>query len=116
MWRGDWSAGFAWIRRDGVFADMPGGPLVNLALDRVIPRHARTGFRAWGYGGPVDAGVVVEWAHRPAALIAERRIGRGGLVATSFRLTSCAPGVDPVAPYLPDALIRWVAQTATDRQ
>ncbi len=30
MWRGDWIAGFSWIRRDGVFADMPGGPWVYL--------------------------------------------------------------------------------------
>ena len=95
---------------------MPGGPLADLALDRVIPHHVLTGFRAWDYGGPVDAGVVVGWAHKPAALTARRQIGRGGLVATSFRLTSDAPGGDPVAPYLPDALIRWVAQTATDRQ
>ncbi|WP_426033442.1 glycoside hydrolase family 2 protein [Cypionkella sp. TWP1-2-1b2] len=116
MWRGDWIAGFSWIRRDGVFADMPGGPLVDLSLDRVIPHHVLTGFRAWEYGGPVHAGIVVGWAHKPAALIAERRIGRGGLVATTFRLTNDAPGVDPVAQYLLEALIGLAAQTATDRQ
>lgn len=116
MWRGDWIAGFSWIRRDGVFADMPGGPLVDLSLDRVIPHHVLTGFRAWEFGGPVHAGVVVGWAHKPAALIAERRIGRGGLVVTTFRLTHDAPGVDPVAHYLLDALIHLAWQTATDAE
>ncbi|WP_156317820.1 hypothetical protein [Cypionkella psychrotolerans] len=114
MWRGDWIAGFSWIRRDGVFADMSGEPLVDLSLDRVIPHHVLTGFRAWEYGGPLYAGIVVRWAHKPAALIAERRIGRGGLVATTFRLPNDAPGVGPVAQYLLDALIRLAAQTAPD--
>jgi hypothetical protein len=114
MWRGDWIAGFSWIRRAGAFADLPGGPLVDLSFDRVIPQHVLTGFRAWEFGGPVHAGLVVGWAHKPAALIAERRIGRGGLVATTFRLTQDAPLADPVAASLLDALIRLTAATATD--
>ncbi len=115
MWRGDWIAGFSWIRRAGVFIDMPGGPLVDLSFDRVIPQHVLTGFRAWEFGGPVHAGIVVGWAHKPAALIAERRVGRGGLVASTFRLTQDAPGVDPVASYLLNALIRLTADMTVDR-
>ena len=106
MWRGDWIAGFSWIRRAGVFADIPGGPLVDLSFDRVIPHHVLTGFRAWEFGGPVHAGTVVGWAHKPAAFIAERRIGQGHLVANTFRLTGDAPHSDPVASTLLQALIR----------
>jgi hypothetical protein len=106
IWRGDWIAGFSWIRRAGVFADIPGGPLVDLSFDRVIPHHVLTGFRTWEYGGPVHAGLVVGWCNKPAALIAERMVGRGHLVATTFRLRTDAPGKDPVATALTHALLR----------
>ena len=106
MWRGDWIAGFSWIRRDGAFADLPGGPLLDLSFDKVVPHQVMTGFRGPDYAGSVQAGLVVGWVHKPAALIAERRVGRGGLVASTFRLMTEAAGVDPVAGYLFDALIR----------
>jgi hypothetical protein len=109
IWRGDWIAGFSWIRREGAFASLPGGPLIDLSFSDVVPHHVLTGFRTWEYGSAVKAGVVVGWVHKPAALIAERRVGRGGLVATSFRLTHEAPDADPVAAALFDAL----AATAT---
>lgn len=105
IWRGDWIAGFSWIRREGAFANLPGGPLLDLSFSEVVPHHVLTGFRTWEYGAAVKAGLVVGWVHKPAALIAERQVGRGGLVATSFRLTREAPGADPVAAALFDALV-----------
>ena len=114
MWRGDWIAGFSWIRREGAYADVPGGPLVDLSFDRVIPHHVMTGFRAWEYGGPVHAGLVVGWAHKPAALIVERRVGHGGIVASTFRLLTEAPGADPVAAHLFDCLVRHAARLRTE--
>jgi hypothetical protein len=114
MWRGDWIAGFSWIRRDGVFADMPGGPLFDLSFDRVVPHHVMTGFRTWEFGGPVHAGIVVGWVHKPAALIAERRVGKGGLVASTFRLLTEAAGEDPVAGYLFDALTQLASDIRTE--
>lgn len=109
MWRGDWIAGFSWIRRDGAFAALPGGPLLDLAYDRVVPHHVMTGFRTHEFAQAVHAGVVVGWVHKPAALIAERRVGRGGLVASTFRLCTDQPGVDPVASALWDALVSTAA-------
>ena len=106
MWRGDWIASFSWIRRGGAFASIPGGPLFDLSFDRVVPHHVMTGFRAWEFGGPVHAGLVVGWVHKPAVTIAERRVGKGGLVASTFRLMQDAPGDDPVAAALFDALVR----------
>ena len=106
MWRGDWIAGFSWIRRDGAFADMPGGPLLDMSFDKVVPHYVMTGFRGHEYAGAVQAGVVVGWVHKPAAFIAERRVGRGGLVACTFRLMTEPAGADPVAAYLFDALVK----------
>ena len=105
MWRGDWIAGFTWIRRDGPFATVPGGPLVDLSMTDVIPHHVMTGFRAWEFGGLVQAGVVVGWVQKPAVMIGTRRVGRGGLVACTFRLRTYGPGVDPVASALFDAVV-----------
>ncbi len=112
MWRGDWIASFSWIRREGAFAAIPGGPMFDLSFDRVVPFHVMTGFRAWEYGGPVHAGLVVGWVHKPAATIAERRVGKGGLVASTFRLMQDAPGEDPVAAALFDALVKTAAGMA----
>jgi hypothetical protein len=114
MWRGDWIAGFSWIRRDGGLAALPGGPLVDMSFDKVVPHHVLGGFRAWEFGGPVRAGIVVGWVHKPMALIAERRLGKGGLVVSTFRLFGSDAGVDPVAATLFDALITMGATMATD--
>ena len=113
LWRGDWIAGFSWIRREGVFADLPGGPLLDLSYSDVVPRHVMGGFSGWEFGGPVYAGVVVGWVHKPAAFIAERPVGRGALVASTFRLTGSAPGIDPVADALMDRLVKLAATRQT---
>ena len=110
MWRGDWIAGFSWIRRDGAFATLPGGPLIDLSHSGVVPHHVMTGFRTHDYAGAVQAGVVVGWVQKPAALIAERRVGRGRVVASTFRLCTDAPGADPVATALFDALVLTAAK------
>ena len=109
LWRGDWIASFSWIRRDGAFAALPGGPMFDLSFDRVVPTHVLGGFEPWEYGGPVQAGLVVGWVHKAAATIASRRVGRGGLVASTFRLLSDRPGDDPAAAALFDALVQTAA-------
>ena len=111
MWRGDWIAGFSWIRREAAFADLPGGPMLDLAYSGVVPRHVMGGFAGWEFGGPVIAGLVVGWVHKPVALIGQRRVGQGGLVASTFRLTGSD---DPVADALLDRLIATAQAMAVD--
>ena len=113
IWRGDWIASFSWIRRDGPFATLPGGPMFDLSFDRVVPTHVLGGFEPWEYGGPVQAGLVVGWGHKAAATIATRRVGTGGLAATSFCLLSDPPGHDPVAAALFDALVQLARSSAS---
>jgi hypothetical protein len=113
IWRGDWIASFSWLRRDGVFASIPGGPMLDLSFDRVVPHHVMTGFRSWEYEGLIHAGLVVGWLHKPAATIAERQVGKGWLVATTFRLLTDPPGADPVAGALADGLIALAAGKAS---
>jgi Glycosyl hydrolases family 2, TIM barrel domain/Glycosyl hydrolases family 2, sugar binding domain/Glycosyl hydrolases family 2 len=111
LWRGDWIANFSWIRRSGAFAGLPGGPLLDLSYDRVVPHHVMTGFRAWEFGGAVHGGLVLGWVHKPAATIADRRVGQGKVLATTFRLLRDAPGDDPVAAVLFDAMVEAAARS-----
>lgn len=115
IWRGDWIAGFSWVRREGAFADIPGGPIFDLSFSDVVPHHLLTGFRPWEFGNNVIAGMVCGWVHKPAAIIGEKRVGRGGVVATTFRLTREAPGADPVAAALFDGLVTTAAELPVDR-
>ena len=65
IWRSDWIASFTSIRRDGPFAMIPGGPMMDLSMSDVIPHHVMTGFWAWEFDGAVQAGLVVGWMHKP---------------------------------------------------
>jgi len=104
-WNGDWVSTFAWLRRAGPFARFPGGPLLDFSFERVIPNYVLTGFGPWDFESYVHAGLFVGWIHRPVALLAEKRYGKGRLVLTTFRLPADALGPDPVATTLLDALI-----------
>ncbi|WP_108398346.1 glycoside hydrolase family 2 protein [Devosia submarina] len=115
IWRGDWIAGFSFVRRDGPFADLPGSPILDLSFSGVVPHHLLLGFRPWEFGNNVHAGIVVGWVHKAAAIIGEKRVGRGGVVATTFRLTREAPGADPLAAALLDGVIRTGAEMPVDR-
>lgn len=104
-WEGDWISSFAWLRREGPLAHLPGGPLLDYSFDRVIPECVLTGILPWEFEAHVYAGLFVGWIHQPAALIAERRYGKGRAVLTTFQLTNDAPKADPTATLLLDALV-----------
>ncbi|HEY7243927.1 MAG TPA: sugar-binding domain-containing protein [Xanthobacteraceae bacterium] len=104
-WRGDWVSAFAWLRRHGPFARLPGGPLIDATFDRVIPQHVITGCNLLDFHARVHAGLTVGWVHRPAALCVERNYGVGRVVASTFRLLRDAPGADPTATSLLDGMI-----------
>ncbi|WP_449394725.1 glycoside hydrolase family 2 protein [Devosia riboflavina] len=115
IWRGDWIAGFSWVRREGAFADIPGGPIFDLSFSDVVPHHLLTGFRPWEFGNNVISGMVCGWVHKPAAIIGEKRVGRGGVVATTFRLLREKAGADPVAAALFDGLVTTAAELPVDK-
>lgn len=104
-WQGDWASSFSWLHRQGPFARLPGGPLLDLAFDRVIPMHVISGCNRHDFQGRVHAGMVVGWVHKPVALIVERGYGNGRFLATTFRLFRDPPLADPTATLLFDALV-----------
>jgi hypothetical protein len=105
VWRGDWASSFAWLKRSGVFQNIPGGPLLDESFDRVIPEGVIAGCNLLDFQARVHAGLVVGWVHKPVALAVEQPYGRGHMVASTFRLFNDAPGADPTATVLLDSLI-----------
>jgi hypothetical protein len=112
-WRGDWASSFAWLRRRGAFARLPGGPLLDATFDRVIPDRVISGCNLLDFQARVHAALVVGWIHKPAALAVERAYGRGRLLISTFRLFRDPPGADPTATVLLDGLIRTALPSAT---
>jgi hypothetical protein len=110
LWRGDWASSFAWLRRAGHFARLPGGPLLDETFDRVIPTHVICGCNLLDFQARVFGGLVVGWIHKPVALGVERSYGRGRLVGSTLRLFRDDPGADPTATMLLDAVV----ETAMD--
>jgi hypothetical protein len=115
LWRGDWASSFSWLRRAGHFAGMPSGPLLDETFDRVLPDAVISGCNLLDFQARVFAGLVVGWIHKPVALGVERSYGRGRLVATTFRLFEDAPGADPTATVLTDALVELALEGRAGR-
>jgi hypothetical protein len=104
LWRGDWASSFAWLRRRGVFRSLPGGPLIDQTFDRVIPTHVISGCNLLDFHARVHAALAVGWIHKPVGLAVERDYGEGRIVISTLRLLRDAPGADPTATTLFDAL------------
>jgi hypothetical protein len=106
VFRSDWITAFAWLRRSGLFADMPGDPMFDMSFEKVVPRHVMFGMKPWEFEAHVHAGLVVGWAHKASALLCERWFGRGKAVLTTFRVSAEPTGSDPVATVLLSKLVR----------
>ncbi|MFL5143786.1 MAG: glycoside hydrolase family 2 protein [Microvirga sp.] len=115
LWRGDWASSFAWLRRSDPFAGFPSGPLLDETFDRVIPTHVIAGCNLLDFQARVFGGLVVGWIHKPVALGVERSYGRGRLVASTFRLFRDAPGADPTATTLLDAMVALAVESRASR-
>ena len=106
VFRSDWITAFSWLRRSGLFADMPGDPMFDMSFEKVVPRHVLFGMKPWEFEAHVHAGLVVGWAHKASALLCERWFGRGKAVITSFRISAEPTGSDPVSTVLLSKLVR----------
>ncbi|NLR99839.1 glycoside hydrolase family 2 [Rhizobium sp. P38BS-XIX] len=109
IWKGNWVTGFSWVKRSGAFERLPGGPLTDLSFVGVNPNRVITGFRPIHFDGLVHAGTMAGWIHKPCATIAERQLGAGHIVATTFGLMREPAGLDPVAATLLDCIIETAA-------
>lgn len=115
LWMGDWASSFAWLRRSGVFSNMPGGPLLDETFDRIIPDHVMVNCNLLDFQARVFAGLVVGWIHKPVALGVERSYGKGRFVASTFRLFRDEPGLDPAATMMLGNMVMLAQQSRQPR-
>lgn len=86
-WQGDWASSFSWLYQDKIFADLPTDSLVGFAFADLTPDYILHGFAPREFSADVHAGLFVGWLHKTVALIGERRVGHGRVLASTFRLS-----------------------------
>jgi hypothetical protein len=110
-WQGDWASSMSWLRQDRLFAGIPTGGTVDFAFADLTPDSVLVGLTPRDFASRVDAGLFVGWVHHVVALVAERRIDQGRLMACTFRLRDHL-GRQPVATTMMDDMIRHMARRA----
>lgn len=106
-WQGDWASSMSWINRDVMFKSLPGSGVLDFTYRGLTPDFVLTGFSPQEFHTRVHAGMFVGWLHKPIALIGERAIGRGRLLACTLNL---APALSnhPLAAYLVKEMIQYL--------
>jgi hypothetical protein len=99
----------SWLRQDRMFAGIPTGGTVDFAFADLTPEAVLVGLTPRDFASRVHAGLFVGWVHHVVALVAERSVGRGHLMACTFRLREHLD-VHPVATTIMDDMIRHMGR------
>lgn len=108
-WQGDWASNFNWLRQDTIFGDIPTGGVLDFAFADLIPDHVIQGLSTRDYAHEVHAGLAVGWLHNIVGLVAERRVGLGRVMVSTFNLSQHI-GQNPVATIMLNDLIAHTAR------
>ncbi|MBA2627153.1 MAG: glycoside hydrolase family 2, partial [Gemmatimonadales bacterium] len=95
-WQGDWASSLSWLRQDKIFQSIPTGGTVDFAFADLTPEAVIVGLSPRDFAGNVHAGLFVGWVHHVVALVAEKPVDRGRIMACTFRLREHL-GTHPVA-------------------
>ncbi|HEU4828279.1 MAG TPA: glycoside hydrolase family 2 TIM barrel-domain containing protein [Gemmatimonadales bacterium] len=108
-WQGDWASSMSWLRQDRIFKDIPTGGTVDFAFADLTPEAVIVGLTPRDFASQVYAGLFVGWVHQVVALVAERGVDRGRIMACTFRLREHL-GVHPVATVMVRDMITRLAR------
>jgi hypothetical protein len=108
-WQGDWASSMSWLRQDRIFKDIPTGGTVDFAFADLTPEAVIVGLTPRDFASHVYAGLFVGWVHQVVALVAERPVDRGRLMACTFRLREHL-GTHPVATVMIRDMISRLAR------
>lgn len=113
-WHGDWASSLSWISRDGPFKRLPTGGAVDFLFAGITPEHVISGVTPDEFAADVHAGIFVGWLQHNAALVAERRVGEGRLLISTFQLSQNWK-THPLAAAMLTGLVQHLApETAQD--
>jgi hypothetical protein len=108
-WQGDWASSMSWLRHDRLFKGIPTGGIVDFAFADLTPDSVLVGLSPRDFASRVHAGLFVGWVHHVVALVAERSVDQGQLMACTFRLREHL-GQHPVATIVMDDMIHHMAR------
>jgi hypothetical protein len=102
-WQGDWASSFGWHR----FEPLPTDHVVNFAFADLTAEHVIHGFAPRDFALDVFAGLFVGWLQKPVPTIARKRVGRGELLISTFRLAKNLK-TNPLANYIFYELLKLI--------
>lgn len=108
-WQGDWASSMSWLRQDHLFKDIPSGGTVDFAFADLTPDAVLVGLLPRDFATRVHAGLFVGWVHHVVALVAERSVDQGRVLASTFRLREHLVS-HPVATVMMADMIGHLAQ------
>jgi hypothetical protein len=108
-WQGDWASSMSWLRQHRLFKGIPTGGTVDFAFADLTPDAVLVGLSPRDFASRVHAGLFVGWVHHVVALVAERPVDQGQLMACTFRLRERL-GQHPVATIVMDDMIHHMAR------
>ncbi len=106
---GDWVPRFDWLRRDGFFGAIPGGPLMDLAFEDVIGKYVIEYVPAPLRPAMVHSAVFAGWIKHAATTVATLPWSKGSVTLTTFRLREPG-GKHPLASALMHATLQEASQ------
>jgi hypothetical protein len=95
-----------------MFEEIPTGGLVDFAFADLTPELVIHGVHPYHFATDVHSGLFVGWIHKVVALIAERGIGQGRLLISTYRLGQHL-STHPVAAILVRDMLARVARNRT---
>jgi hypothetical protein len=99
-WQGDWANSFAWVKKQGPLAHLPGDPLLEMEWAAIMPDAVIDGLPQWVLRDHSWAGLAVGWVHKAVSLLAHLPYGRGQMLITTFKLNADTLTRDAVAQAL----------------
>ncbi|HEY9424844.1 MAG TPA: sugar-binding domain-containing protein [Microterricola sp.] len=106
---GDWVPRQEWLRRNGAFAALPGGPLLGIAYENLLGELVITGIPSPMRPATVFSAIFSGWLRHSATTTATVPWSDGEVTITTFRVRACAAN-DPLARVLGRALVAHAAR------
>ncbi|GAB3119760.1 glycoside hydrolase family 2 protein [Glaciibacter psychrotolerans] len=107
---GDWVPRQEWLRRDGAFAALPGGPLLGIAYEDLLGDLVINGIPAAMRPAQVHSAIFSGWLRHAATTTATVAWSDGEVTITTFKVRTQADAT-PLARALGRALVAHAART-----
>ncbi|MCB8944438.1 MAG: glycoside hydrolase family 2 [Ardenticatenaceae bacterium] len=105
-WQGDWANSFAWVKKQGPLAHLPGAPLLEMEWAAIMPDAVIADLPAWVQRTHSWAGLAVGWIHKAVSLLAVLPYGRGHILVTTFKLNATTLADEAIAQALLAGMVK----------